>query len=534
MYACAENRTLSLKSIDTQKKSNGMINGHVYSNDNKGFENDLDIKLNGTQKMKDVTPSSDTDNIENILLEKELQKLDKMLDEEGRKLSTFSDNRKLSIDTVSVASSFVMHEESVVAVVHRDNVHIPADSNSPFLYSHHPYVVKLVDTNDENISDNKLLESNNESTNSLDKQLDSDLDAILSEVDYNSSKQNLRSEGSVDSGIHNPESYDSKEWEERENSTDSTICNSEISELNSKVGVDPVTDIITESPNLNTTECYHNKEEITESLEESTTESGMIENLVTLQNAVDQSSITETNIRPPPPPPPPPVLLTTETLPVRPTSENLSNVTLRPVQPKLTKDNSSNFQPDDDNLTVNSEKTKKFKDALSDKLRNSFVYVPIIYTNKPAITSPVKSEEPPNENVIEDKINVKDAKEKLSGFLNSLLKTSPIDTIEAEHHEEKDTDNNENKIHTVSKDIGLEDQLHHNTDEDCNEHKRRMLTVFRSMTLKNSESEVMSDRSRNVNTVGPVNDDRTRHRQAMSDIFKTIKLRRKESTNLAD
>ncbi|CAG9864859.1 unnamed protein product [Phyllotreta striolata] len=246
----------------------------------------------------------------------------------------------------------------------------------------------------------------------------------------------------------------------------------------------------------------------------------------------------ETSIPVPPPLPPPSEVIaptkikknTRETLP-RVTSNKIKEVTLRPTR-QQPKQEEVGFEPGNDNIKISSLSSKSFLKNLNSKLTRLNLqpnYIaPVIQLERGSAPSTLKYEK--NENVIEDSINKDDAKEKLELFVDSRLslaepaKKAPSENSRIAYPDPLETNG--------TSDGNLEngvDRLGNNEGEDYLAHQIRMKNVFRSMKSVDQSKEKPKE-SRIVKSLHLArDDDALNHRQAMSEIFKSIEIRRKDS-----
>ncbi|CAH1119164.1 unnamed protein product [Phaedon cochleariae] len=244
---------------------------------------------------------------------------------------------------------------------------------------------------------------------------------------------------------------------------------------------------------------------------------------------------SEEVVAPPPPPFPPPDVGKVVRLP-RITAGNLQRTTLKSVEIRK-KEKDAEFEPDDDNLRVGSNKTKSFMENLEGKLKKIRFSSPPYVNYEKKLVVPVEPtvEKKKNENVIEESIDKNEAKAKLGLFVNARLSglgspekvrtskslienvdvTSEGPIIEVETPVVGEPENNSEVV--AEKNI---------LNEDFMAHKGRMNTIFRSINLKSLESLKKPEFSRDVKTLGHKIDDKAKHRQAMNEIFRTIELRR--------
>ncbi|KAG5878359.1 hypothetical protein JTB14_008719 [Gonioctena quinquepunctata] len=423
------------------RKENGMVNFY----NNIAFEADeLTNEITQPKKKPAPPPPVKTeDKIEVLEIQQELKKLDEMLDEVDINLS--NSERKLSIDGLSYVSDVVPCEESVVAVVHRDNVVTPAESIiTPFFPKSSDMPATIVPS--ELLQNDDVLNDNNEDNN----------------VDSPMPPDTPSPSGSDD------------------DKTDFSL--------------DEISPAPTPPPSLN------------------------------------DFPLLETKEMAPPPPLPPPLPSTEnknieDFSPHKITSGYLNSVRLRPKKKEENKEEKTVFEPEDENLKVTSEKTKTFMKNLEGTLKRITLGIPSYIAVQPRENIIAElPENSNNENVIVDSINRNEAKEKFVSFVNSRLGNK--------------NDNNEEKPKVKNKEMVGEqiaqtkDESKENESDDAFiTHKNRMKNVFRSIHLPRMENsdKGVEDSSRNFKSLGHVNDDKTKHRQAMGQIFKNIELRGKDS-----
>lgn len=518
------------------EKSNGLV-----SYTNNGFIDDYGKTVEMKRKKKAPEPPISDEKSEAIEIQQELEKFDEMLDEVANTLDI--NCRKTSAGTISV-SDFVLREENVVADVHCDNVITLANPISPI---DSPAII--VNTKTENVVSNQVETktptendsteiSNQVGTKSPPTENDSTETPLFgseqlvippSGLDINQSKLYLKKLGSggFSGPIDRPISFISTSGSDQELVEASPFTLTPTPTPPPSINISPIS-----SPNIDNYVPY---------------------------------------IIPPPPPPLPVDILDTknihsenkknirETLP-RVTSNKIKEVTLRPTRKKeATKE--VQFEPDDDNLKIGSDRTKSFMEDLNNKLINMNAVANVLPTNVAPIKKgpappPPKTEK--NENVIEESINKNEAKEKLGLFVNSRISVmDPKKTKDSEktksylgesnivNYSELNNDDtselNNDNIQESNNDTpepkndntennSSADNIGDNEENSYLVHQNRMKNVFRSMKSLDLSKKQPSSALRNVKTMDHRLDE-TKHKQAMSEIFKSIQVRRKESAN---
>lgn len=481
-------------------KVNG-INNKAFVDDNAISQLDVENVIKSIKKKPAPLPSmQDIGNLDNEI-PPEITKLDEILEAAANSIDDSVIERKLSADTVSNVSDFVSHEESVVAVVHRDNVVTPANSNAPSFSSDK----KDSFSNDEPSPlnrDRKIEEKPAENENEIP------LDSII-QVEIQ------KEPPGVDDDIQ-------------------VLRDSDSAELDDQASV--------ENENL--------KDAESESLEDDITKRSSKASLIPTPPPSPTSPVLkpkkeENSNMPPPPPLIAPMLSMEEVKPIiRPTRSNLRSVTLKPTKQRKEIKQEDNYEPGEENLKVGSDKYKHFLQNLNGKLQNIPIipsYIPYIKKtyNKPA--PKVEDEEhKANENVVEDSINKLDAMEKLDSFISDPSRNRGIlgninnilnEKQAADNETEDEIKSNDNEINTSNPedDDKMSSGTDRTSDSDFIEHKNRMRNVFRSMKMDAGKDSDF-DRGRYVKSLGPssLGDDKSRHRQAMGEIFKSIKLRKRQ------
>ncbi|KAJ8943485.1 hypothetical protein NQ318_006338 [Aromia moschata] len=115
--------TVSMVNTPTQNGKLNGVNNIAFVADDISEKKDSAFVIKESQKRPAPQPPTSVNDIE---IPPEITKLDEILEEVSNSI-----DRKLSIGTVSNVSDVVSREENVIAVVHRDNVITPANSNAP-------------------------------------------------------------------------------------------------------------------------------------------------------------------------------------------------------------------------------------------------------------------------------------------------------------------------------------------------------------------------------------------------------------------
>lgn len=501
-------------------------NGKVNGINNKAFVNDENVvsqlgvenESKNYKKKPAPQPPAQSSAISDNEIPPEITKLDEILEAAANSIDNSVIERKLSADTVSNVSDFVSHEENVVAVVHRDNVVTPANSNAPSFSS---------DKKDS-------IPNGNEYFNPDDK-----IDEKLVENEYE-----------IPSDIIVPPAENEYEIPSdiivtNEVQKEAPIENEYIKVLEDSPSPEPEEQPPIENDNV--------KDSDTESIKEDPTKRASEASLIPTPPPSPTSPILkpkrrESNNMPAPPPLITPMLSMGEVKSiVRPTTSSLRSVTLKPTKQKEEVKQEDRYEPGEENLKVGSDKYKHFLQNLNGKLQNiNFVPSFIPYAKK-TYDKPAPKEESedrkPNENVVEDSINKLDAMEKLGSFItnpsrnkgilgniNNVLNEKPItDDERKSSNDEINNDNGTNFTADPEEEDKMSTSTDRTSDSDFMEHKNRMQNVFRSMKMDAGKDSEF-DRSRFVKSLGPsaLGDDKSRHRQAMGEIFKSIKLRRRQ------
>ncbi|KAJ8966976.1 hypothetical protein NQ314_003199 [Rhamnusium bicolor] len=510
-YTEAQNKNISNKSsIDynismVNHTQNGKLNGHTniaFVSDDETIRKDDNSEDKETKKMPaPQPPTKNNGHVDNNEIPSEITKLDEMLEEVSNTINSNSIGRKLSVGTLSNVSDIVSREENVVAVVHRDNVITPANSNAP----PSPTDVKNISFPD----DNGLTSDN------LDK-----TDKIILNIDK------------------------------------SSLTGDSLASEEDKTKYLPIS---TPPPSLNSSPLPRDKIDNEHTpLPPPLPSFSYGDVIATPPQSPNSSPMPKDKIKSEYTllPLPLPALTNEEFIAApRPTSANLHSVTLRPVKHKEVVEDEQHYEPDDDNLKVGSDKYKSFMSRLNGKLQKLNVlpsYIPYITKNAPQVE--VKQEEKvPNENVIEKSLDREVAKEKIGQFLRDSYKVRDIigiynegvktDENNEKHGEDNGIRSNNELTREISIEVNDEDggegrNDDQNSNSDYMDHQNRMQNVFRSINLKKVESfkDPAIKESRNAKSLGSsfMNDDKMIHRQAMGEIFKTIKLRRKDSSKKKD
>ncbi|CAH1378518.1 unnamed protein product [Tenebrio molitor] len=259
---------------------------------------------------------------------------------------------------------------------------------------------------------------------------------------------------------------------------------------------------------------------------------------------------TPVNLLPPPPPepivenepaiPPPPSFLAENpkvAIP-RPLLSGLSNVKLKPVREVIPDTPSVDYSREnstDDNLKFGTQEYKEFLEQLDQKLQLGYVPTQVV-VNLKAKPAPNL----PNEDVIDDNIDRKEAKEKLAQF---LARTNSLPLFGSRNH------NHDSSNHVQRKYVAKpSDEVN-----DREQHRQNMKNILGSIRLtkkdsfktendtteeENSQTQDIeqpnnrdnSDLKREqITTANRGNDERLDHKRNMDDVFKSIRLRKMDS-----
>lgn len=245
-------------------------------------------------------------------------------------------------------------------------------------------------------------------------------------------------------------------------------------------------------------------------------------------------------VPPSPPPPPPPTVIPRVIFRDR----ALPNVKLRQIQPvtpspDYTQQNSDDT-PQENYFKFGSPEYLEFKEKLRQQLEQGYRLPPHVSIRRPLVptTPPIASST--NENVIDDNIDQNDAKEKLAMFykLRNNKSTPSLPQM-----------NNEpviNNVRNVSKNEPDDDE--DNGTDFKEQHRRNMQNIFGSIQLRkmgdsleknlNEESPIIENSSSNLSeemssiektNPNTINNDRLQHKENMSNIFRSIRLRKEDS-----
>ncbi|XP_066155947.1 high affinity cationic amino acid transporter 1-like isoform X2 [Euwallacea fornicatus] len=243
------------------------------------------------------------------------------------------------------------------------------------------------------------------------------------------------------------------------------------------------------------------------------------------------------------PPPPPLLQLANESesaaqsveKSAMPTASNLKSVTLRHVEQQI-----KDVQPTDSNtasdtnLRVGSQEYKYFVDLLDNRLKNTpnrpSIYVPL--TKDHVFVKPKTSER--NENVIEDKIDHTDAREKLKVFYQTRnapeapSRSAPtVPPMRQGLRESKSVDDSLLQRTDTKSTFGARKAP---LGSPLLEHKSNMENVFGSMKFKKLDDNTLKRRlSKSLSSKFAKEDDQTNHKRKMTDIFVSINALRRES-----
>ncbi|XP_056647777.1 high affinity cationic amino acid transporter 1-like isoform X1 [Diorhabda sublineata] len=526
---------ISLKPIDEQKPKASAIDEH------KPIETGNDRNQNGKvnyynnvafvddtfnypkKKTAPLPPQINEDKTEVNEIHYELQKLDEMLDEVSNNLET---TRKSSVCSVNVSMS---REESVVADVHCNNVTTPA---IPFPTT-------------TSVEDPTILNYQNDINEHLEP-LEVQKEAPPVEIQ----KKKKRS-GSIDSPAppDTPVSYKSVTAESESEINDSSASiSSQPTPPESPLFINKVEEVfdtpIPLSPKLTPPQSPLLVKTINES-----EENIFVPPSSSSQSPLPVDKIEEENVKVSVTPPPPPFPLfvpgqlneTTSNDIIKPqspvqrvTSSAIKGVTLKSWRKQNDK-TKNEYVPDDENLKLRSEKAKSFKEQLNNKLSTNFPnHIPFLKYHAPLppiIITATPIEPRKNENVIEESISRESAREKLGLYINARLVNSS-NNISSNNKSEEITDIPLPISRPTSNEVVQTDEIVpvvETVDDAYLAHQNRMKNVFRSMKMMDTPKELNSP-TRIVKSLDHKIDDHAKHRQAMSEIFDTINLRRKEST----
>ncbi|XP_066260456.1 high affinity cationic amino acid transporter 1-like isoform X2 [Euwallacea similis] len=221
--------------------------------------------------------------------------------------------------------------------------------------------------------------------------------------------------------------------------------------------------------------------------------------------------------------------------PSMPTAAKLKSVTLRHIEHQIKDvEPTDSNTASDTNLRVGSQEYKYFVNLLDDRLKKT--------PNRPSIHIPLPKDhvivEPktpePNENVIQDKINQTDAKEKLKMFYQtrnafelSFGGAPSVSPVRPKLRESKSIDGSLlQRMNTKSTFDTRKTPL----SSPLLEHKSKMESVFDNMKLKKLDDNALKRRlSKSLSSGFTKEEDRTDHKRKMTDIFVSINALRRES-----
>lgn len=550
---------ISLKPIDEQKPTATTINeqkpketpiernqnGKVNYYNNVAF---VDDTFKYPKKKTAPLPSQiNEDKTDVNEINYELQKFDEMLDEVSNNLETI---RKSSVGSVSVCMS---REKSVVADVHCNNVTTSAIPFPPTLSVEDPTILQHQDHINEHF-----------------ESLEAQKEALPVEV-----QNNHKRSGSVDSPAppDTPVSYKSVIADSEGEIDSSASISPQPTPLQSPLYIDKVEKAF-ETPSPISPEptppksplLVDNVEEDDEKVSVNPPPPPLIPPLPQSFLPAEKVEEENENFFVTPPPPPLPISLPVELIQApssgimkppssdimkppssdiikpqsprqRVTSSAIKGVTLKSWR-KRNEKAQTEYVPDDENLKLKSEKAKDFKEQLNNKLSTNFPrYTPFLKYRAPLPPKdivPTPKEPQKNENVIEESISKERAREKLGLYINTRLTNSFNNNISSneDRNSLEVTDIPLPNSRPTSLEIAQSDEIKHvveTVDDSYLAHQNRMKNVFRSMRMVDTSKEINSP-TRIVKSLDHKIDDHAKHRQAMSDIFDTINLRRKEST----
>lgn len=461
------------------------------------------------------------------ILDKEvaIAQLDDILNNETCRIS----DRKLSAGTLSNMSNVTSRVEDVVADVHRANVSTPiaVPKNPPFLNVYDTPSGRLDANSNTYIVDNNndivnVPENNNTSNSEVDK-IEPALEDIdnpsLTDSNVNFDDKNAQNELKQESVGTADEP---KEIASSATLNTSSVPSVESIEKESERNDGPADNAtIPKAPDFN-----FNNDKAESSPKVSFAESTKAQD----DNATVSSAV--------------------------PTREALKSVTLRKVQKQIKEiEDDDNANARDDNLKVGSEEYKAFIKNLDNKLKRVTV-IPSLYQvpRKDVIIKP--KEVAPNENVIEEKINKEDAREKLKSFIESSVLGDGVPAREVQlgsprrvlREEDRSKSVDESLLQKKSDkiEIGL-DEIPENSNTGNNveesdstgevksvslvasdfDIKGDMENVFHSIRLRRLETKddqhLKRRLSRSLGSSFAKEDDKNEHKRKMGDIFKTIK-----------
>lgn len=439
----ARNESISSQEISvtsTHGKSNGLINN--------GFVNtESEIKKKKAQAPPPPPPPA--------VIEETIAELDKVLEKEeaniiaseddkinDRKFSVktiHSNDRKFSADSLSNASN-VLCEENVQAVVHCSDV--PLSESFP--------------VNVSNVSKFDIVSSpSNEETVKAEDQAKIELITERENDEIIEEKKNIPEVKAETNDIKSSQAIDTEK--------------DEIEKIDEKKENKKI-----EEKDQNKKETRIEKEEVDSSI----------------SNKDEDKDDTKNYAAPTPTPPPPPPLLQSDKLLnndvriPRPQyqSDDFNNVKLKhinkpPETPPVdySRENSE-VAPQDDNLKFGTPEHKKFIAKLSNQISPAYIPLSFGFIAKKTLIPIPKKPIPVNENVILEKIDRSDAKEKLAAF---LAKDDHVQSIVNGVKSEI----KQNRISNVDRIRSKE-----NEDIDRLQHKQNMDNIFRSIRLRKVDS----------------------------------------------
>ncbi|XP_044263025.1 high affinity cationic amino acid transporter 1-like, partial [Tribolium madens] len=202
---------------------------------------------------------------------------------------------------------------------------------------------------------------------------------------------------------------------------------------------------------------------------------------------------------PPVPPPPPPMMPKMGTVSIpRPTLSELSTVKLtpwedrKPATPPVDYSRQNSMAPDNnDNIKFGSPQYKEFREYLNQTLQHGgYSPTPIFDVKKKPLQ--VKTEPVSNENVIEDKIDRNDVKQKLALFLEQTYNNNNVvkENDFKEEHKVFESINSKEESPSGNSEIPQRVKKHAKDDNDYDRlrHRQNMDSIFKSIRLKKVDS----------------------------------------------
>uniref|UniRef100_A0A6P7GJA4 High affinity cationic amino acid transporter 1-like isoform X1 n=1 Tax=Diabrotica virgifera virgifera TaxID=50390 RepID=A0A6P7GJA4_DIAVI len=493
--------------------ANGTSNGGEHYYDNVAFVEELTANAETVPKKKKKAPVAPPV-LEDKIEDKIIGELDEMLDKVAKDLEF---DRKSSVGSVSVSMS---REENVVADVHCDNVLNPAVPSPPDPKLERPTTLALT----TNVNDD--VESAEVQKNAVELRRSSSVDSPAppdTPVSFKSAPVS-----SDDDPTASPEQI---------SPTPTPPPSANVSPLPTPKLVTftipppppiPMPEIVQESKNITKQEAQEEEKENkhNSTLPRITSNDPEMPEIIpeskdiTEQEALKDKEQKENKHK--------------STLP-RINSNDIKRITLKSIAKKRVQieDQNKADEPDDDNLKLGSERAKSFKEKLSNKLAEVPMTPFYIMPRKKQAAPKPPQEHKKNENVLEESINKDQAREKLGLFVTSRLswldpskEGSPVTSAPPSPNVEIDLPSTPSpETHDV------DEPIVEAVDKDYMAHQNRMKNVFRSLKVGELTKEPNTS-ERNFKSLDHREhkvDDKDKHKQAMSEIFKTIQLRRKAS-----